>query len=160
MWLIDVMPCWGGASANAAVTLMSCPSDTVSWQVMPLQPPLKPEKSNPAAAVVVSVTDVPSLKLAVQVVGQLIPVGLLVTLPLPVTITVNCACCGCGGGGEGEGPLGLPPQAVKASTQAETNSKSNGRAHTKMGPENFHLVAKQSSLGCFYMGRNTCRNYT
>src|SRR5690348_13312433 len=125
MWLIDVMPCGGGAFANAAVTLMFCPSDTLSWHAMPLQPPLKPEKANPAAAVAVSVTDVPSLNLAVQVVGQLIPVGLLVTLPLPVTVTVNCTCCGCGGEGEGEEPLELPPQAVKARTQAETNSKSN-----------------------------------
>ena len=39
----------------------------------------------------VRVTDVPDVKLAVQVEGQLIPAGLLVTVPWPVTATVNCA---------------------------------------------------------------------
>jgi hypothetical protein len=48
----------------------------------------------PEAAVAVSVTEVPEGKLAEQVVGQLIPAGLLATVPLPVTDTVSCACCG------------------------------------------------------------------
>jgi hypothetical protein len=34
---------------------------------------------------------VPLLKVAVQVDGQLIPAGLLVTVPWPETTTVNCA---------------------------------------------------------------------
>jgi len=39
--------------------------------------------------VAVRVMDVPDGKLAVQVVGQLIPAGLLVTVPVPVTATVS-----------------------------------------------------------------------
>jgi len=45
----------------------------------------------PVAAVAVRLTLVPSLKLAVQVGGQLIPAGLLVTVPDPKTVTVSCA---------------------------------------------------------------------
>jgi hypothetical protein len=63
----------------------------VSWQLKPVHAPLKPEKVDPAAAVADSVTPVPSLKFAAQVVGQLIPPGLLVTVPLPETETVNWA---------------------------------------------------------------------
>ncbi len=52
---------------------------------VPLQPPpLKPAKVEPAAAVAVSVTEVPAAKLLEQSVPQLIPAGLLVTVPLPV----------------------------------------------------------------------------
>jgi hypothetical protein len=58
---------------------------------MPVHAPLKPEKVDPAAAVADNVTLVPSLKFAAQVVGQLIPAGLLVTVPLPETETVNWA---------------------------------------------------------------------
>ena len=43
------------------------------------------------AAVAVRLTLVPTLKLAVQVGGQLIPAGLLVTVPDPKTVTVSCA---------------------------------------------------------------------
>jgi hypothetical protein len=35
------------------------------------------------------VTEVPDAKLAVHVVGQLIPAGVLVTVPVPATATVN-----------------------------------------------------------------------
>jgi len=51
--------------------------------------PLKPEKVNPEAGVAVSETFVPSAKFALQVPGQFIPAGLLVTVPLPVTETVS-----------------------------------------------------------------------
>jgi hypothetical protein len=57
---------------------------------MPEHAPPNPEKLNPDAAVAVRLTLVPSLKLAEQVVGQLIPAGLLVTVPLPETVTFNC----------------------------------------------------------------------
>jgi hypothetical protein len=43
--------------------------------------PLQPAKIEPAAAVAVSVTIVPLLKLAEQVLPQLIPAGELVTVP-------------------------------------------------------------------------------
>lgn len=61
------------------------------WQFTPLHAPLKPEKLDPEVGVAVRVTEVPLLKLALQAVGQLIPAGLLVTVPWPETVTVNCA---------------------------------------------------------------------
>lgn len=58
---------------------------------VPVQAPLQPVKVDPAAAVSVKVTTVPLLKLALQVLGQLIPLGLLLTVPLPVPagVTLN-----------------------------------------------------------------------
>ncbi|MBV9342150.1 MAG: hypothetical protein JO159_14855 [Acidobacteria bacterium] len=56
---------------------------------MPLQAPLKPEKLDPAAGEAVRLTLVPPLKLAEQLLGQLMPAGWLVTVPLPDTETVN-----------------------------------------------------------------------
>jgi len=79
----------------------------------PLHAPPKPPKLKPEPAVAVNVTDVPEAKLAVQVEGQLIPAGLLITVPLPVTVTVNCACCCCGGGGL----LEPPPQALNPNSK-------------------------------------------
>src|SRR6266478_1083773 len=56
---------------------------------VPVQAPLQPTKVEPEAGVAVNVTMVPLLKLALQMVGQLIPVGLLVTAPLPVPVRVS-----------------------------------------------------------------------
>lgn len=55
----------------------------------PEQAPDHPEKELPDPEVAVSVTDVPLEKDALQVCGQLIPAGLLVTVPVPFTTTVN-----------------------------------------------------------------------
>jgi hypothetical protein len=54
-------------------------------------PPLHPAKKKPVPAVAVRVTCVPTAKLAEQVVGQLIPAGLLVIVPWLDTgaVTVN-----------------------------------------------------------------------
>ena len=46
--------------------------------------PLQPTNVEPVAAVAVRVTIVPLLKLAEQVLPQLIPLGELLTVPLPV----------------------------------------------------------------------------
>src|SRR5579864_6314695 len=58
---------------------------------VPVQAPLHPANVEPDAGEAVSVTAVPLLKFALHVLGQLIPVGLLVTFPLPVParVTVN-----------------------------------------------------------------------
>jgi hypothetical protein len=74
-----------------AVTLAFWPLEGVSWQVVPVHAPLKPEKVDPEAGLAVSVTLLPLLKPALQVVGQLMPAGLLVTVPLPESDTVTCA---------------------------------------------------------------------
>jgi hypothetical protein len=50
---------------------------------LPLHAPPHPTKYEFAPGVSVSVTRVPALKLALQFVGQLIPEGLLVTVPVP-----------------------------------------------------------------------------
>ncbi len=56
---------------------------------VPLQAPLQPLKVEPVAAVAVRVTGVPLSKLELQVLPQLIPAGVLVTLPLPFPLLVT-----------------------------------------------------------------------
>jgi hypothetical protein len=57
---------------------------------VPVQPPPAHEvKTEVLAAFGVRVTFVPAGKVAVHVVGQLIPVGVLVTVPEPVTVTAR-----------------------------------------------------------------------
>lgn len=51
---------------------------------VPLQAPLQPANTDPLVGTSVSVTTVPLAKFAVQVCVQLIPAGLLVTVPVPV----------------------------------------------------------------------------
>ena len=73
-----------GITSNCAVTPVAALSVTTHWAV-PLQPPPdQPAKLDPEPAVAVSVTTVPCRKLAAQTAPQLIPEGLLVTVPEPV----------------------------------------------------------------------------
>lgn len=64
-------------------------SVTMQVEVVPLHAPDQPAKVELAAGVSVSVTCVPRLKLAVHVEGQLIPAGVLDTLPAPVPARVT-----------------------------------------------------------------------
>jgi hypothetical protein len=73
---------------NAADTLSAALIVTEQPPV-PVQAPLQPIKLMPEAGVSVSVTDMPLLKLALHVDGQLMPAGLLVTDPLPVKLTAS-----------------------------------------------------------------------
>ena len=57
--------------------------------VVPVPSPLQPLKVEPASGVAVSVTLVPLLKLAEQVAPQLMPTGLLVTVPLPAPVLLT-----------------------------------------------------------------------
>ena len=63
--------------------------DTVQVLLVPEQDPLQPAKDEPLAAAAVSVTEVPEPKLAEQVEPQLIPAGLLETVPLPVPVLLT-----------------------------------------------------------------------
>src|SRR5580700_10451766 len=69
--------------ANVAVTL--CAALIVTTQLpTPLQAPPQPLKVQPLAGVAVKVTGVPAANPAAHVDGQLMPAGLLATVPLPV----------------------------------------------------------------------------
>ncbi len=59
----------------------------------PLQAPLQPLNTQllPPEGVAVKVTCGPPAKVWLHVEGQLMPAGLLVTVPLPVTLTVRLA---------------------------------------------------------------------
>jgi hypothetical protein len=90
MWLIELTSCnW--PCEKVALTLVFWPLERATWHVAPLHAPLKPEKLNPAAGVALRLTVVPGVKLDAHVVGQLIPAGVLVTVPVPETVTVNSA---------------------------------------------------------------------
>jgi len=69
--------------ANVAVTL--CAALIVTLQVpVPVQPPLQPANSEPAAGAAVNVTAAPLANAAEQVAPHEMPLGALVTVPAPV----------------------------------------------------------------------------
>ena len=68
---------------NVAVTERAA-LKVVTQLPVPEQAPDQPVKVEPPAATAVSVTLVPELKLALQMLPQLMPAGLLVTVPAPV----------------------------------------------------------------------------
>jgi hypothetical protein len=78
-----------GATEKVAVTVVAAFTVTVQGPV-PLQPPpLKPVNVDPGSAAAVRVTEVPLSKDAEQVLPQVIPLGLLVTVPLPTPTLVT-----------------------------------------------------------------------
>src|SRR5947209_1114672 len=81
---------WKVTGVVVKVAVTACAEFIVTTQLpLPLHAPVHPVKVEPVVAVGVSVTCVPLLKLAVHVVPQLIPAGLLVTVPLPVPAFVT-----------------------------------------------------------------------
>ena len=78
---------------------------TVQVGAVPLQAPPQPAKTRLARARAVSVTTAPRVNAPLQAVPQLMPAGLLVTVPfalsLPVLVTVSVKVDGGGGGGGG-----------------------------------------------------------
>jgi len=64
-------------------------NEQVLWKGKELQLPLKPSKSESASWVAVKVTWVPGVKDAVQVLPQLMPLGLEVTDPVPSPASVS-----------------------------------------------------------------------
>ena len=74
---------------NVAVTERAAVIDTVQLVAVPLQEPPQPPNVEPLAAAAMSVTDVPLLKFALQVLPQLMPDGDDVTVPLPLPLLVS-----------------------------------------------------------------------
>ena len=110
---------WGaGTAVNVAETDRLLESTSLHDE--PVHAPPKPAKLKPDAGVGVMVTVVPGAKLAVQVDGQLMPVGLLLKVPVPVTATVSCTC------GEVDRPE-PPPQAVNSKARNKENSNKGRR---------------------------------
>jgi hypothetical protein len=77
-----------GAPVKFAVTEVSLARVT-THDVVPLHAPDQPLNVDPAVGVAVRVTAVPLEKLALHVVPQLMPAGLLVTEPVPVPARVT-----------------------------------------------------------------------
>src|SRR5436309_2609295 len=88
---------WAGEGFGKKVAVTGWAALIVTTQIpVPLHPaPLQPLNTDPLAGVAVSVTDVPLANDALQVAPQLIPTGLLVTVPppLPVLVTVRVYNC-------------------------------------------------------------------
>src|SRR6266700_7579318 len=77
------------SGSKVAVTDLLASSVTVQVPLPEQPPPDQPTREEPAAAVAVSVTEVPCLKACVQVEPQLMPAGVEVTVPVPLPALVN-----------------------------------------------------------------------
>jgi hypothetical protein len=80
------------ARVNCAVTLFA-ELIVTTHDPVPVQPPLQPEKSDPVAGVAANVTLLAEAKLALHVKPQLMPTGLLVTVPVPVPLFDTVSDC-------------------------------------------------------------------
>jgi hypothetical protein len=69
--------------AKVAVTCWFAPSVRVQVGLLPLQSPVHPLNDEFAPAVSVSITCIPLAKVALHVVPQLMPAGLLLIVPPP-----------------------------------------------------------------------------
>src|SRR5882724_11840233 len=69
--------------AKVAVTLVAAASVTVQEAVPVQPPPLQPVKAEPGPALAVRVTEAPLLKVAAHTAPQVMPAGLLLTVPVP-----------------------------------------------------------------------------
>jgi hypothetical protein len=98
MWLSVASPVGAGAAERIAPTVVSLCRVRLHGAV-PEHAPVHPVKIEPAPGFAVSVTGVPTVKLALHVCPQLIPAGVLVTVPVPVPESVTVRCTVAGGGG-------------------------------------------------------------
>lgn len=88
---VVVTASWIGGTvdvSNSAVTVVLAVRVTVHDDV-PVQAPVQPANIDPDAAVAVRVACVPLGSFALHVLGQLIPDGLLVTVPVPEPVVVT-----------------------------------------------------------------------
>ena len=88
MWLSAAKPLFAGAAERIAPTAVSLSRVRLHGS-MPEHAPVHPVKVEPSLGFAVSVTDVPTVKLAPHVSPQLMPEGALVTVPVPVPESVT-----------------------------------------------------------------------
>jgi hypothetical protein len=83
--------------SDVKLALTACAALIVTTHApVPLHPaPLHPENADPLAGVAVKVTCVPLTNAALHVAPQLIPAGLLVTVPLPLPVFVTVRVYNC-----------------------------------------------------------------
>jgi hypothetical protein len=88
---LSTVSCTGVATTPKVAVTLVFPIRSIVQVDVPLHPPDQPVNVEVAFGAAVRITDVPPLKLAVQVAPQLIPAGLLVIVPEPVpeVVTVN-----------------------------------------------------------------------
>src|SRR5260221_5728104 len=114
--VMEGVPVGGGGGVTGlrvkdALTLVAVFIGTTQDPV-PLQAPLQPANVEPEAAVAVSDTLVPVVKLALHVAPQLMPAGELTTEPAPVPPGATMrGMVGGGGGGERRSPR--PPRGAR-----------------------------------------------
>ena len=115
MWLIDAMP---PPLVKVAVTDWPVPFAMTVHAPAPVQAPLHPVNVEPAAGAALKLTEAPLLKVALHVVPQLIPGGLLVTVPepAPARVTVIDAFEGAGELPEDEAAPPQPDTRIPPST--------------------------------------------
>ena len=86
--MIEARPPFTVAAERIAPTAVSL-SIVRLHDPVPEHAPVHPEKLEPSLGCAVSVTDVPVVKLALQVNPQLMPAGALVTVPVPLPEVVT-----------------------------------------------------------------------
>jgi hypothetical protein len=100
-------------TAKPAVTVVSALIVTTQVPVPVQPPPVQPVNVDPAAGVAVSVTGVPVANAAAQVEPQLMPAGLLETVPLPAPAFEIVSV----------GPIGTPVPVTSRETESPSATK-------------------------------------
>jgi hypothetical protein len=92
-----VLGCGGWTIVKSAVTVVSPFKVTVQVPVPEQPPPDQPPNVEPEPAVAVSVTGVPAANACEQAEPQLMPAGMLLTLPEPLPDPLTLRVCVTGG---------------------------------------------------------------
>ena len=138
-------------AAKVAVTELVAVTATVQL-VVPVHAPPQPEKVLFAPGVSLSVTWVFCAKVAEHVEGQLIPGGLLMTVPVPDPAIVTVIA---GTGGVVDPPPPLPPQPAKTRLAKADNDVNQNVCRGFMGVPLLKRVRlwMKSSRGWLFLGK-------
>jgi len=126
----------GGAPATKVAPTVAAAGITMTQAEPPEQAPFQPVKLDPTPPFAPNATALPSGNVAEQIVPQLIPAGLVRTVPSPVTVTFSVCTPGA--------PLPVPdpddPHA--AATESETAARSRAALLPLPSPS---FIAESSS---------------